>query len=104
MKRKSIASLALCLSAAISTGAIAEDGRTRDDRVLAATCAACHGTQGHSIGVMPVIAGIGKAAMIAAMQAFKSGQRPGTIMPQLAKGYSDAQIAAMAEFFSKQKP
>ncbi len=99
MKKKSMANLALCLFAAISNGAIAQDGQS-----LAATCAACHGTRGQSIGVMPVLAGIDKAAMIATMQAFKHGLRPGTIMPQLAKGYSDLQIADMADFFSKQKP
>ncbi len=104
MKTTGISRFALCLFAALSTGAIAQDVRTQEGENLAATCAACHGTAGHSIGVMPVLAGIDKAAMFAAMQAFKNGQRPGTIMPQLAKGNSDLQIATLAEFFSKQQP
>jgi sulfide dehydrogenase cytochrome subunit len=37
------------------------------------------------------------------MKKFKSGERPSSIMGRLAKGYSDAEITAMAEFFSKQK-
>ncbi len=104
MKKTGTRGVALSLFAAISTGALAQDGGARDGQYLAATCAACHGTRGQSTGVMPVLAGMDKAAMIAAMQAFKHGLRPGTIMPQLAKGYSDLQIADVAEFFSRQKP
>ena len=32
------------------------------------------------------------------------GTRPGTIMPQLAKGYTDAQIELVAGWFAAQKP
>ncbi len=35
------------------------------------------------------------------MKAFKAGTRPGTVMPQLAKGYSDAQIAQLAAYFAQ---
>ena len=35
------------------------------------------------------------------MKAFKSGARPGTVMPQLAKGYSDAQIEQLAAWFAQ---
>jgi sulfide dehydrogenase cytochrome subunit len=37
------------------------------------------------------------------MKKFKSGERPSTVMGRLAKGYSDAEIDLMAEYFSKQK-
>lgn len=37
------------------------------------------------------------------MQAFKTGARPATIMHQLAKGYTDEEIAVLAEYFAKQK-
>jgi sulfide dehydrogenase cytochrome subunit len=76
-------------------------------RNLAAQCANCHGTNGVSQGGVPGLAGQGRAYIIAQMSAFKSGQRSGpasTIMHQLAKGYTDEQIAAMADFFSAQKP
>ena len=52
---------------------------------------------------MPTLASQSKEAIEAAMKKFKSGERPSTIMGRLAKGYSDAEITAMAEFFSKQK-
>jgi hypothetical protein len=76
-------------------------------RNLAAQCANCHGTNGVSQGGIPGLAGQGRSYIIAQMNAFKSGQRSGpasTIMHQLAKGYTDEQIAAMADFFSAQKP
>jgi cytochrome c553 len=37
------------------------------------------------------------------MRAFRDGKRPATIMHQIAKGYTDAQIDAVAEHFARQK-
>jgi cytochrome c553 len=37
------------------------------------------------------------------MQDFKAGRKPATIMHQLAKGYSDDQIQAIAAYFAAQK-
>jgi cytochrome c553 len=37
------------------------------------------------------------------MKAFAAGQREATVMHQLAKGYTDDQIKAMAAFFASQK-
>lgn len=86
----------------LSTGAvISADNEGRD---LAANCAACHGTGGHSLGSMPTLAGLEKDYIVQQMQAFKSGARQATIMHQLAKGYSEAQIAKIAEFLAAQKP
>ena len=73
--------------------------------MMADTCGACHGTKGVSAGpTMPNLAGQTKDFIIAAMKRFKSGERPSTVMGRLAKGYSDADIAAMAALFAKQKP
>jgi cytochrome c553 len=72
-------------------------------RNLAATCANCHGTGGVSVGVTATLAGTPKADMVAKMQDFKAGRRPGTIMPQLAKGYTDPQIESIAAWFAAQK-
>lgn len=72
---------------------------------LAATCAACHGTLGKATKGSPVVslAGLSKDYIIAQMAAFKSGARPATVMHQLSKGYSDAQIAQIATYFAAQK-
>ena len=73
-------------------------------RALAANCAACHGTNGHSAGgAIPGLAGASKEVVIAQLKAFKDGTRVATVMHQIAKGYSDAEMAALAEFFAAQK-
>jgi cytochrome c553 len=41
--------------------------------------------------------------MIRTIQEFKAGARPATIMQQLAKGYTDEQIALIAGWFAAQK-
>jgi cytochrome c553 len=72
---------------------------------LAATCAACHGTNGATQGgTLPPLAGQPKQALAAALHDFKSGKRQATIMTQIAKGYSDEQIEQLAAWFAAQKP
>lgn len=72
--------------------------------MLSNACAGCHGTNGGSAGLtMPSLAGQSKEAIEVAMKKFKSGERPGSIMGRIAKGYNEADFTAMAEFFSKQK-
>lgn len=72
-------------------------------RNLAATCANCHGTNGTSQGVVPSLAGVAKADTLQKMQEYKSGKRTGTIMVQLAKGYTDEQLDLIAGWFAAQK-
>ena len=71
---------------------------------LAANCAACHGTQGRAApgSTLASLAGRPKDELVQVMAQFKAGQRPATLMHQISKGYSDAEIAAIAEHFSKQ--
>jgi cytochrome c553 len=71
-------------------------------RNWAATCTGCHGTNGHSEGGMPLLAGLDKAYIVNAMKEFKAGSRPATVMHQHAKGYSDEQIERIAEFLAAQ--
>lgn len=84
-------------SAARAADAIAPGAR------LAATCTGCHGTSGATAGnTLPALAGQSKEALLASLQAFKAGTRPATVMTQLAKGYTDEQLAQMAAFFAAQ--
>lgn len=72
--------------------------------MLANACAGCHGTGGGSAGPsMPSLAGQSREAIVDAMKKFKSGERPATVMGRIAKGYSDADFAAIGDFFAKQK-
>jgi cytochrome c553 len=74
-------------------------------RNLAAGCAICHGTQGKPAPAAPLIplAGLPQDHIATQMRAFRDGQRPATVMHQIAKGYTDAQIDALAAWFAAQK-
>ncbi len=73
-------------------------------RNLAAGCAICHGTEGRAVtrDVVP-LAGLPKEHIVTQMKAFRDGTRPATVMHQIAKGYSDSQIDALAAWFAAQK-
>ena len=71
-------------------------------RANAAMCANCHGSEGRAVkdSAVPSIAGLPRDYMVQQMQAFKDGSRPATIMHQITKGLTDAQIASMADYFA----
>lgn len=73
-------------------------------RSLAASCAACHGTEGRAQSGMVTLAGLPKEVIVQKMLDFKAGRLPAaTVMHQLAKGYTDAEINAVATYFAAQK-
>ena len=93
--------IAFALALACS-GALAQDTGGRN---LAAACAICHGTQGKPPAGAPVVplAGLPREHIASQMRAFRDGTRPATVMHQIAKGYNDQQIDAMAAWFAAQK-
>lgn len=72
-------------------------------RTLAASCAACHGTQGNSTGITPALAGLDGGYFTAKMLAFKDGSRPATVMHHHAKGLNIDEINLLALYFAQQK-
>jgi cytochrome subunit of sulfide dehydrogenase len=70
---------------------------------LTGTCANCHGTEGKGIGAIPALAGKDNQYLREQLNLFKTGQRPASVMNQLAKGYSDEELAFLAEYYSKKK-
>ncbi len=93
----------LASGAVFALSALAQGVDPNLGRNLAAACANCHGTNGVSLQGMPNLAGQQRAYLVQQMQDFKTGKRPATIMHQLAKGYTDEQIEALAAYFSAQK-
>lgn len=98
--RKTI--MALALTTPFLSPAFAQNQEDLSPQVLAAACAGCHGTAGLSPSAMPALAGMPAERFTAAMQAFRSGERQGTVMNRQAKGYTDDEIEAMAGYFAAQ--
>jgi cytochrome c553 len=67
---------------------------------MAANCFACHGPDGHSPGTIPSIDRIGKKRIVSDMKDFRSGEAPSTVMSRHAKGYTDAEIEAIADYIA----
>jgi len=88
-----------------STGVAAQtiDATRLNNLSLAATCANCHGTNGVSVAgdLMPVINNLSANEIETKLKEYKAGTRNGTIMPQLAKGYTEEQIKIIAEVLGK---
>ena len=92
MKRRTI--VPVIFIAMLAATAFAADDPARD---WAAGCQTCHSAGG---GVPPKLHGQPRDELIAKFRAFRDGAQPGTVMPQLAKGYTDVQVEAIAGWFA----
>ena len=72
-------------------------------RSWAAACANCHGTLGVAQPGMESLAGVPKDDLLKKMLDFKAGRKPATLMHQISKGYTDAQIEQLAGYFAALK-
>lgn len=89
----------VCL-ALMSTWVSADELQVRG---MASSCSACHGSLGIAQPGMDSLAGVPKEELTKKLMDFKSGAKPATLMHQLSKGYSDAQIEQLASYFSALK-
>ena len=69
----------------------------------ASSCSGCHAANPNVGTPVPPLAGRPAADIVSQMAAFKAGQRPGTIMDRIAKGFSDDEIRAIAAWYESQK-
>jgi sulfide dehydrogenase cytochrome subunit len=95
--------LILAAAAIAAAPVAAQDVQGRN---LAAPCAICHGTEGRAgTPDSPLIplAGLPRDHIATQLRAFRDGKRPATVMHQIAKGYTDPQIDALAIWFAAQK-
>jgi cytochrome c553 len=69
----------------------------------ALSCSGCHPSARTADAAVPRLVGRTPADIIAAMQAFKSGQVPSTVMERIAKGFSDDEVKAIAAWYGAQK-
>jgi cytochrome subunit of sulfide dehydrogenase len=69
----------------------------------AASCSGCHPAHRLVDTAVPRLVGRNPDELVAAMQAFKSGQREATVMDRIAKGFSEDEIKAIAAWYAAQK-
>lgn len=97
------AAMAQTAPAAPAAAPAAAGPTVQDISLIAGTCANCHGPDGRSTGGIPSLRGVNERHLLARMQAFKAGTATdATVMTRLMKGYDDAQIQALAQWFSQE--
>ena len=69
----------------------------------ALSCSGCHSANPKVETRVPRIAGRRPDDIVAAMQAFRSGQKPATVMDRIAKGFSEEEIRAIADWLGAQQ-
>ena len=66
----------------------------------AASCLGCHPAAADD-GPVPALAKLPAPQIVAALQAYRSGARPATVMDRIAKGFSDEEIEAIAQWYAR---
>jgi cytochrome subunit of sulfide dehydrogenase len=69
----------------------------------ALACSGCHASAASVETPVPRLAGRDANVIVAAMQAFRAGQMPATVMDRIAKGFTDEEIKAIAAWYAAQK-
>ncbi len=92
------------LAAAIGLASIAAAGiAAAEPPAGAAACSGCHPASTRVTSPVPRLAGVDRAAIVKAMEDFRAGTRAATVMDRIAKGFTDAEIQAIAPWYPTQR-
>ena len=69
----------------------------------AVACSGCHPASKAAETPVTRLNGRNPSDIVAAMEDFRSGKRPGTVMDRIAKGFTDDEVKAIAAWYAKQK-
>ena len=69
----------------------------------ASSCSGCHAAKASVKTPVPRLVGRPAADIVAALQAFRAGQRPATVMDRIAKGFSESELAAIAAWYAAEQ-
>lgn len=96
--------LTAVLALGVSAAAMADNhGADLDhlaDDVLAGGCAGCHGTDGAMSGLVPAIAGRPAEELETLLLRYKNGEGNPTVMDRIAGGFTDEELARLADYFA----
>jgi sulfide dehydrogenase cytochrome subunit len=90
-------------AAAVLIAALAVPAMAADAPPGAASCSGCHPATAKVETPVARLVGQDPATIVAAMQAFRIGQRPATVMDRIAKGFSDDEVRAIAAWYAAQR-
>ncbi len=106
---KAVAQTAPAAASAKAPAPVVPGPKTNPDpvpaSVMAHSCAGCHGTNGQ-LGdeSFKPLAGLPVQQFVLTMTDFREGKRASTLMGHVAKGFTDAELKAMGEFFAAVPP
>jgi cytochrome subunit of sulfide dehydrogenase len=83
----------------IASSAAAETSSPKLPPSGAASCSGCHAPAAAG-GLVPAIAGRPVEEIVTAMAEFRADQRPSTVMNRIAKGFTDEEIRAIADWLA----
>ncbi len=92
--------LALATSSAMAQQA-PKPGELTDAAFTAQTCALCHGTPSQTPPTMPLIYGSNADQLYTTLLDLKANRRPSTIMGRIARGFTDDQLKAVADYLAR---
>ena len=93
---------ATIVGAVVAVG-VAHQAAAQSGEMLAMSCIGCHGSNHTGSGSIPTLRGKPAKDIADMMKAFQEGKRPQTVMTRLSKGFSDAEIADVAQYLSQLK-
>jgi cytochrome c553 len=93
-----------CAAALVAAPGAVQAQQDNAGRDLAASCAMCHGTEGRSAHPgFKALAGMDRTTFVTEFRNLRDGKRPATVMHQIGKGYTDAEIDLLAAYFAAVK-
>jgi cytochrome subunit of sulfide dehydrogenase len=96
--------LALVVGGALSGVAVLGAAAFAADAPPGATsCSGCHSPTAADTSTPPRLVGRDPEKIVTALQEFRSGQRNGTIMDRIVKGFTPEEIQAIAAWYGAQK-
>ncbi|MGH8441586.1 MAG: c-type cytochrome [Nevskiaceae bacterium] len=92
------------LAAAIGCASIAAAAvASAEPPAGAAACSGCHPASARVTSPVLRLAGLDQGRIVRAMEEFRSGKRPATVMDRISKGFTDNEIQAIAAWYASQR-
>ena len=92
------------VGSALAEEAKHEEQAVNAEEIVSTRCAACHGQDGNGMVIpgTPKLGGQASDYLVKALHDYKGGKRKNPIMGAIAQPLSDAEITALAHYFSTQ--